>query len=306
MIDFKVSVIIPVYNVAEYINQAVLSAVNLPEVAEIILVDDGSPDDSLFVCQKLEKEFEKIRCFQHPNGINKGISASRNLGIGKAVFPYIAFLDADDWYLPHRFKKDKIIFEKRSFADAAYSCAILEEHLGNNDRRYGIRNEPKFPLKEGDTPYDFYKNKITLNRVLFHTNSVTLKREFLIKEKIFDERLRLHEDTELWNRLIRRGLFIASEWKDPVAVIRRHGKNNITSRNINTHLKMLAIQIDNIGLDNLYEFEIKTFYMRGLREKSTIFKNHWIRRITYFSSYALNMFQKRKFLKKLRDSYALN
>jgi glycosyltransferase involved in cell wall biosynthesis len=306
MIDFKVSVIIPVYNVAEYINQAVLSAINLPEVAEIILVEDGSPDESLAVCKDLEKQFEKVRCFQHPSGINRGISASRNFGIGKAVYPYIAFLDADDWYLPHRFKKDKVIFEKNNNADAAYSCAILEEYLGNNERRYGIRSDPGFTFKEWDLPYDFYKKKITLNRVLFHTNTVTLKREFLIKGKIFDERLRLHEDTELWDRLIRRGLFIASEWEAPVSVIRRHGKNNITSRNIDTHLKMTAILIDNIGLENLYDFEVNIFYKRSLREKSRIFKNHWIRRINYYSSYVLNGFQKKKFLKKLSDSYALD
>ena len=306
MIDFKVSVIIPVYNVVEYINQAVLSAIDLPEVAEIILVEDGSPDESLAVCRSLEQQFEKIRCFQHPNGKNRGISASRNLGIGKAVYPYVAFLDADDWYLPHRFIKDKVIFEKISFADAAYSCAILEEHLGNNDRRYGIRSDPGFAFKEGDLPYDFYKKKMKLNRVLFHTNTVTLKREFLIKDKTFDERLRLHEDTELWNRLIRRGTFIASEWEAPVSVIRRHGKNNITSRNIYTHLKMMAIQIDNIGLDNLYDFEVNVFYSRSLREKSRIFKNHWIRRVIYFSSYTINRFHKKKFLKKLRDTYAFD
>lgn len=306
MIDFKVSVIIPVYNVAEYVCQAVLSAVNLHEVAEIILVEDGSPDNSLAVCKSLEQKFEKIRCFQHPDGLNKGISASRNLGIGKAVFPFIAFLDADDWYFPHRFQKDKALFEEKESADAVYSCAILEEHLGNNDKRYGVKSDPRVFLGEDISILDFYKNKISFNRVLFHTNTVTFKREFLTKDKLFDERLRIHEDSELWNRLIRRGAFYASEWENPVSVIRRHSKNNITSRNNFTHLKMMAVLIDNIGLNDFYDFEVDVFYTRILREQSLRFKNQFIRRMNYYGAYALNGLRKKKILVNFRDSYAFD
>jgi len=304
MDDFKVSVIIPIYNVAEYVEVAVESTISLPEVGEVILIDDGSPDNSIGICKELQKKHQKVKVFQHPEGLNKGVSASRNLGIDEAQFPFIAFLDADDWYLPHRFKKDKIIFEKYTYADAVYSCSVLEENIGRQNKRYGVTVNP-FPLwGYPRTPMEFYKKKIQHKAVLFNTNSITFKADFLKKDKCFDERLKLHEDTELWNRLMRRGFFFAAEWEKPVAVIRRHVKNTITARNRYSQLKMLAVQIDNIGLDNLEKFEISEFYSQICREKSKKFKSHWARRMTFYSAYYLNWFQMRIILTKLMNSYA--
>ncbi|MCH7396512.1 glycosyltransferase family 2 protein [Belliella sp. DSM 107340] len=303
---FKVSVIIPIYNVAEFVEQAVESAVHLLEVAEIILVEDGSPDNSLEVCLELKKMYNKIKVFQHFDEKNKGISASRNLGIMEAESKYIAFLDADDWYLPHRFKKDKQIFETIDSIDAVYSTTILEEHVGNNDLRYGITFNPKDKWGRCSEPMEFYKIKTEARNVLFHTNSITIRKEFLVKDKLFDTRLKLHEDSELWNRLLRRGCFEASEWENPVAVIRRHSKNNIIKRNWKSHLKMIAVQIDNIGLENLQTFEIVDLYSRVIRLQSKRFVNHWIRRVYFYSSYSFNFFSKKSFLEKIRKAYAID
>ncbi|PIY03241.1 MAG: glycosyltransferase family 2 protein, partial [Bacteroidetes bacterium CG_4_10_14_3_um_filter_31_20] len=73
-----------------------------PETSEVILIEDGSPDNGLDVCTSLAKKYSKVRLYRHENGENKGASASRNLGIRKANYPYVAFLDADDFYLPNR------------------------------------------------------------------------------------------------------------------------------------------------------------------------------------------------------------
>src|SRR5688572_18232560 len=110
MWEFKVSVIIPVYNAEKYLRNAVESAVNLEEVGEILLIEDNSPDNALQVCLQLEKEYDKVKVHRHPNGENRGAGESRNLGIKKSSFDYIAFLDADDWYLSNRFKRCKEIF----------------------------------------------------------------------------------------------------------------------------------------------------------------------------------------------------
>ena len=63
-LDFKVSVIIPVYNADLYIEHAVVSAVNLDEVGEIILIEDGSIDNSLSICKELVDRFNKIYLFK--------------------------------------------------------------------------------------------------------------------------------------------------------------------------------------------------------------------------------------------------
>lgn len=96
----SVSVIIPVYNASKTLKRAVTSAVNDPLVIEVIMVEDGSTDNSLQLCYELRDEFSKIHVFKHPNGVNKGASASRNLGVAKARGSWIQFLDADDELLP--------------------------------------------------------------------------------------------------------------------------------------------------------------------------------------------------------------
>ena len=106
-----ISVIIPVYNAATFLHKAVESAVNLDEVKEILLVEDASTDNSLELCRTLQTEYSKVKLFQHPDHGNHGAGATRNLGLEKASQEFIAFLDADDYYLPNRFEAEKEIFK---------------------------------------------------------------------------------------------------------------------------------------------------------------------------------------------------
>ena len=119
---FDVSVIIPVYNSEKYLEKAVLSVVNLPEVKEVILVDDGSKDNSLGLCHRLAGEYEKIVVYTHEGGVNKGPGPTRNEGILRAKYPYISFLDADDVYLPHRFVRTRKVFSDYPDTEGVYEC----------------------------------------------------------------------------------------------------------------------------------------------------------------------------------------
>jgi glycosyltransferase involved in cell wall biosynthesis len=278
--EFKVSVIIPVYNAGPFVAKAVKSAVDLPEVGEIILVEDNSPDDALKVCRELEAKYEMIKLFRHPGGVNRGVSASRNLGIENSRFPYIAFLDADDWYLPERFEKDRAIFTISPDVDAVYSISVLEENQERSNKNR--KTKPDIREEIGDAGIKkFYKHALEKRWPDFHTNSITFKKEFLVKDKLFDERLRLHEDSELWKRLIRRGKFMPGEIVRPVTVIRRHDKNTITSRTLSSRLKMHAVFIDNIGIENLYGFEKKHLIRDIARTKSRYKSNIWARRFFF-------------------------
>ena len=82
----EVSVIIPVYNAAAYVGQAVRSALEQPETREVILIEDGSQDTSLQVCRELEGAFDSVRLLRHPDGKNLGAGASRNLGIRSHIW----------------------------------------------------------------------------------------------------------------------------------------------------------------------------------------------------------------------------
>ena len=92
----KLSIIIPVYNVKEYIKICVDSIINQNNVAdyEIILVDDGSTDGSGVICDQIaENEKNVITIHQK----NKGLSGARNTGIKKAKGKYLMFIDSDDF-----------------------------------------------------------------------------------------------------------------------------------------------------------------------------------------------------------------
>ena len=119
---FQVSIICTVYNAERFVRRAVESAVSLKDVGEVILIDDAGPDNSLVVCQQLEKEYERVRLLRHPDSGNHGAGASRNLGIEHAQFEYIAFLDADDYYLPNRFEKDQEVLINDESIDGVYGA----------------------------------------------------------------------------------------------------------------------------------------------------------------------------------------
>ena len=95
MIDKMVSVIIPVYNVAKYLSRCVESIINQTyKNLEIILIDDGSTDASPQICDKYATRDERITVIHKKN---KGLSATRNVGIKFAHGEYIVFVDSDDW-----------------------------------------------------------------------------------------------------------------------------------------------------------------------------------------------------------------
>lgn len=94
----KISIIIPVYNVESFLKRCVDSALKQSlEDLEIILVDDGSPDNSPTICDQYADEDHRVRVIHKENG---GLASARNAGLKIAKGKYIFFLDSDDWLEP--------------------------------------------------------------------------------------------------------------------------------------------------------------------------------------------------------------
>lgn len=91
----KVSIIVPIYNASDYIERCVKSicAQSLKDI-QVILIDDGSSDDSLKLCEQLKMNDERIEVYHHEN---RGASATRNTGLKYATAEWIMFVDSDDW-----------------------------------------------------------------------------------------------------------------------------------------------------------------------------------------------------------------
>lgn len=100
MIALKVSSILPVYNSQSTLARAIESLLIQPEINQIVLIDDGSTDGSLDICQSYASAYPHIQLLRHEGGDNRGAPASRNLGVSLAKNQWIQFMDADDELLP--------------------------------------------------------------------------------------------------------------------------------------------------------------------------------------------------------------
>jgi glycosyltransferase involved in cell wall biosynthesis len=234
----RISIIIPVYNASQFLEKAIESALCQPQTGEVILIDDGSTDTSYEICCKIAADNPKIILLTHPNRENHGAGASRNLGLKQARFPFIAFLDADDYYLPNRFKKTEEIFQKNSNAEGVYEACGFEFH-SESAKQYeikdaGIKEEliqtHKYTINEEISPQDFFYRWVKGNIGFFITNGLTFKKSLIGKTGFMDTELRLHQDTEFYYRLAAVGQLMPGNIKNPVAIIGRHDRNRITKR----------------------------------------------------------------------------
>ena len=103
MCEGLLSVVIPVYNIRDYVERCVRSVLAQPDVPlEVLIVDDGSTDDSGAVCDALAAEDSRVTVIHKPNG---RAASARNAGIRAASGGYVAFVDSDDWIAPEMAEK---------------------------------------------------------------------------------------------------------------------------------------------------------------------------------------------------------
>jgi len=234
--EFKVSVIVPVFNAERFVRRAVESAVQLAEVGEVILIDDAGPDNSVEVCKCLENQFARVRLLRHPDGLNHGAGASRNLGIRNANFDCIAFLDADDYYLPNRFEKDREILQSDESVDGVYGAIGI--HYESQDARTrfhaaGFAYQEFLTVSAPVPPEELIEVLFRCHPSVtgqFSTIGLTIRKSVLERSGLFNERLRLRQDTHLWRRLAAVGRLVPGSIDKPVAIRGVHGANRMTDK----------------------------------------------------------------------------
>ncbi|REC80214.1 glycosyltransferase family 2 protein [Chryseobacterium elymi] len=201
----KISVVVPVYNAEEYVSQAVESALQFEEVYEVILIEDKSPDNALQVCQKLAEQYDRVKLYQHPDKGNHGAGASRNLGIEKSTGDFVAFLDADDYYLPNRFDAERELFAE-SKVDGVYGALGVHYYSEKaKEQYYPLFGDRLTTVYKKHSPKDVFLGQIHMlgSFGLFSIDTLTVRREPLMKKMktLFRTNLRLHQDSEFLFRL---------------------------------------------------------------------------------------------------------
>lgn len=229
-----ISVVIPVYNAAAFVKQAVESTLAQTEVSEVILVEDHSPDESLAVCQELARIYSQVKLFQHPGGVNRGAGPSRNLGITNSTCPYIAFLDADDFYLAGRFAASRTVFEERADCDGVYDAVgVHYEDEASRERwhEHSIAGEGVTTLPAGIEPEDLFSVLIKGGQGHIHLNGLVIRRQVLARSGMMDETIAdtLHEDTDWILRLAAIGNLYPGSVAEPTSMRRVHQQNRVST-----------------------------------------------------------------------------
>ena len=128
MLNNTVSIIVPIYNKEKYLEKCLDSILGQTyRDLEIILVDDGSTDNSLAICQRYAEKDPRIKIYHKPNG---GVSSARNLGLEKSTGKYISFVDPDD-FIHSEFIERLEMMLVQSDAEIAY-CKMLDVWEGSD------------------------------------------------------------------------------------------------------------------------------------------------------------------------------
>ena len=227
----QVSVIIPVYNAEPYVRNAVESALQQPDCSEIILIEDNSPDNSLRVCQDIDKQYEMVRLLRHPDRGNHGAGATRNLGIKNARFDYVAFLDADDFYLPGRFRVPTSLFADYPGVDGVYEAiGVCFDDRHAKEKWFSRMGGNLTTMTEKVEPGSLFEVLISGRKGNFSLDGLVVRKSIFEKCGYFFEHLRLHQDTAMTIQMAYYGRLIPGRLDSPVAMRRVHSENRFLNQ----------------------------------------------------------------------------
>lgn len=253
-----VSVIIPTYNRATFLQRAVASVVHQTLLcSEIIIVDDGSTDDTRALVTHLQSSTRQtIRLVSQKN---RGPAAARNTGVRAAQFPYLAFLDSDDhWH------KNKLARQYQALVQAP-------QYLISHTREKWLRRGAHLNQKKKHLAPHGYIFEQSLKLCVVGMSTVMMKKELFESVGLFDESLPCCEDYDLWLRVSCRYPFLLIEApltvkeggrEDQVSVQYRRGMDRLR---IDILARLLDADILDCGQSQLC--------LLALKNKAVIFGN---------------------------------
>lgn len=183
------SIIMPVYNGAAFLDEAINSVINQEFTNwELLIIDDGSTDHSAEIGLERSRDESRIRLLFHEDRKNQGVSASRNLGMSHSTGNWISFLDADDYW-----KSDKLIREKKVIDQIPEVGFIYSQAQFEGTASQGKEGEIFGSGKEGYNQNPFIQN---LSGFHVHLSNVSIARLLIVQNQLhFKENMSFAEDT---------------------------------------------------------------------------------------------------------------
>lgn len=193
----RISIIVPVYNTSEYLEKCLYSLINQTiKNIEIIVVNDGSTDNSLEIINKIAKDDQRIKVYNKKNG---GLSSARNYGIEKSTGKYIGFVDSDDYV-----REDMYEILGKNLENSFADMSICRWYIVENE----IKKECSFK-----TENKILNSEDAINLLLSHSSFDNFVVTKLYKRELFDnirfDEGKLLEDLLIMYKLINKARLIS-------------------------------------------------------------------------------------------------
>ena len=213
-----VSVVIPTYNRSQFIEQAVQSALaQTYRDLEVIVVDDGSTDDTPIRVAALMAGDSRVRYERHP--VNRGAQAARNTGIRVAGGEYVALLDSDDEWLPAKLEKQMALFASGNSRLAVVYCGYRQIFASGRPARDRLIPVSTTPYAELLTGYGLGPSSI-----------LVMRKDCLEQAGYCDERVRAYQEWDLCIRLACHGEF--AYVAEPLVIYHMHAGPTISKNSL--------------------------------------------------------------------------
>ena len=257
--DFLISIVIPIYNAEKYLEQCLNSIKNQTyKNFEVILVNDGSIDNSESICKAFVESDTRFRYYLKANG---GVSSARNLGLDSVKGDFITFIDSDDWIAENHLEL-LINSIKKTNSDIVVSC--YKEFDNNIDTYYTIvytkqeKNLLNFEKMNRDDFLIIFPKLMSIN-VCFNNAVAKLFRKELVNNLRFDTSIKYGEDLDFYFSLY---LNVESiSYVDELTYVYRiHGDSTTSNFNQEYAEQELSIfkkmfkKIQEIGLPTIHYF----------------------------------------------------
>lgn len=197
-----VSVITIFYNAAAFMQEAIDSVLDQSYSNwELLLVDDGSSDSSTEIAKELASKFPaKVRYLEHHDHLNKGMSASRNLGINNALGEYICFLDADDMWKPNKLFEQVTIMLNNPEVKMLYGNTLFWWSWKNDSRKKDVL--PGLGVKTGViNPPELIPKFLNITAAVPATCSIMCRKQLFNRIMFEDAFTGLYEDQAFYYKI---------------------------------------------------------------------------------------------------------
>jgi glycosyltransferase involved in cell wall biosynthesis len=274
---FTLSVIIPVYNCERFIEKTIASVIAQPEVTEIVVVNDGSTDKTGLLLDQLQLKNPIIKICHHHNKLNKGRSASRNLGIQKATGNFIAFLDADDYFLPNRFTNDKVLFQESDKIDGVYNA--IGAHFYREATLLEQEKHKLFTVGKRIQPDMLFETLLSGKEGHFSIDGLTVKESVFDTIGFFNESLMVAEDTDIIWKMSLKCHLVSGIIDQPLAMRGVHDNNVFDQADLYKNNVMLLYESllvwcsKNKIASNTIDLLLKIIWIIKHKEKNKLYRD---------------------------------